>query len=126
GAGLVEVACAPIHWDLKTDHVFLDGDRVIFVDLDTASQGDPVRDPAHLLAHIICRVGLAEMPLEKARVVGRAFVEEYFARVPAHWRERFAVQYVAAVLETAGGIFKRQEPCWREQVAAAIEEARDA
>ncbi|TAL01007.1 MAG: hypothetical protein EPO07_08935 [Verrucomicrobia bacterium] len=123
-AGLKTVPVASIHWDLKTDHVFLDDDRVIFIDVDTVAAGDPVRDPAHLLAHIVCRIGLPAMPFEKARAAGRAFVEEYFASVPADWQTRLPVQYAAAVVETAAGIFKRQEPRWREQVTAAIAEAR--
>src|SRR5205823_3485969 len=45
-AGLEEVPPAPIHGDLKPDHVFLAGDRVIFIDLDSVVLGDPVRDPA--------------------------------------------------------------------------------
>jgi len=124
GAGLVDVACVPIHWDLKLDHIFLDNGRVVFVDLDTVSLGDPVRDPAHLLAHITCRIGIPAMPIESARAAARAFVEEYFAHVPAAWRKRLGVQYAAAVMESACGIFKRQEPLWFEQVVAAIEEAQ--
>src|SRR5207249_2029926 len=99
-ARLEVVAVAPIHWDLKTDHIFLDGDRVIFVDLDTASLGDPIRDPAHLLAHITGRIGLSGMPPEGA--------------------------HAAAMVECAAGVFKRQEPHWAEQVAACVEEARNA
>src|SRR5881409_3400476 len=49
-AGLEEVPPAPIHGDLKPDHVFLAGDRVIFIDLDSVVLGDPVnRGGRHLL-----------------------------------------------------------------------------
>src|SRR5437867_952985 len=40
-AGLEEVAPAPIHGDLKPDHVFLAGDPVIFIDRDAVVAGDP-------------------------------------------------------------------------------------
>ena len=123
---LVTVAVAPIHWDLKTDHVFLDDGRVIFIDVDTVAWGDPVRDPAHLLAHIICRIGLPTWSVEASRAAGRAFVEEYFTHVPPSWRERLDAQYAVAVVETAVGIFKRQEPQWPEKVTACIEEAHQA
>ena len=125
-ARLEVVAVAPIHWDLKTDHIFLDGDRVIFVDLDTASLGDPIRDPAHLLAHITGRIGLSGMPPEGAHAAALAFIEEYFEQAPAGGRERLPVQYAAAMVECAAGIFKRQEPHWAEKVAACVEEARNA
>src|SRR5439155_4483534 len=123
-AGLEEVPLAPIHRDLKTDHIFLSGERVIFIDLDSVVLGDPVRDPAHLFAHIAARVGLDSMPLDQARTAAAAFVGEYFAHVPKPWRKRFTLHCAGALIEVAAGIFKRQEPHWTEKVPAAIEEAR--
>jgi hypothetical protein len=123
-AGLDEVPPAPIHRDLKTDHIFLSGEHVIFIDLDSVVLGDPVRDPAHLFAHIAARVGLDSMPLEQARTAAAAFAEEYFTQVPESWRERFALHCAGALIEVAGGIFKRQEPNWPEKVTVAVEEAK--
>lgn len=123
-AGLEEVPPAPIHRDLKTDHIFLSGERVIFIDLDSVVLGDPVRDPAHLFAHIAARVGLDAMPLDQARTAAAAFVEEYFTLVPKPWRKRFPLHCAGALIEVAGGIFKRQEPNWPEKVTAAVEEAK--
>ena len=121
--GLADVPPAPIHRDLKTDHIFLAGGRVTFIDFDSVALGDPVRDPAHLFAHIAARVGLDGMPRERARAAARACAEAYFTHVPEAWRERFALHCAGALIEVAGGIFKRQEPRWREKVAAAVEEA---
>jgi len=123
-SGLEEEPMATIHRDLKTDHIFLSGERVIFIDLDSVALGDPVRDPSHLFAHIAARVGLDSMPLEQARTVAAAFVDEYFAHVPKPWRKRFTLHCAGALIEVAAGIFKRQEPHWTEKVPAAIEEAR--
>ena len=123
-SGLEEAPPAPIHRDLKTDHVFLSGERVIFIDLDSVSMGDPVRDPAHLFAHLIARVGLDSLPRDRTRAAARAFAEEYFGHVPEPWRRRFPLHCAGALIEVAGGIFKRQEPRWPEKVAVAIEEAR--
>ena len=122
--GLDEAPPAPIHGDLKTDHVFLSGDRVIFIDLDSGALGDPVRDPAHLFAYIASRVGLEAMPAERARAVATAFVDEYFRHVPTPWRGRFPLHCAGALLEVASGIFRRQDPQWQEKVAAAIAQAR--
>src|SRR5207248_1531845 len=121
--GLPEAAPGPMHRDLKADHIFLDGDRVVFIDLDSVALGDPVRDPAHLFAHLTARVGLDSMPPEQARKAAAAFVEEYFASVPESWRKNFPIQCAGALIEVAGGIFKRQEPQWPEKVTACIEEA---
>jgi hypothetical protein len=122
--GLDDAAPAPIHGDLKTDHVFLSGDRVIFIDLDSAALGDPVRDPAHLFAYIASRVGLEAMSHERAREAAAAFVDEYFRHVPTSWRRRFPLHCAGALLEVASGIFRRQESQWPAKVAAAIAEAR--
>jgi len=122
-AGIEEVAPSQIHRDLKPDHVFLEGDQVRFIDCDSVALGDPARDPAHLFAHVMGGVGLEGMPAESRRQAATAFVEEYFARVPTWWRRRFPLHCAAALLEVAGGIFKRQEPRWRETVTAAVHEA---
>src|SRR2546422_9783136 len=42
-AGLEEVPPVPIHGDLKPDHVFLAGDRVIFIDLDSVVRSEERR-----------------------------------------------------------------------------------
>ncbi len=126
GAGLTEIGPAPIHRDLKTDHIFVSGERVCFIDLDSVVLGDPVRDPAHLVAHLTARVGLDALPADQARRAADVFVDEYFAHVPAGWRRQFPLHCAGALIEVAGGIFKRQEPRWPEKVAAAIAEAHRA
>ena len=124
--GLPEVPAAPIHRDLKADHVFLQGDRVIFIDLDSAALGDPVRDPAHLWAYLTGGVGLDGVPATRIRAAADAFVEEYFTHVPAAWRARFSLHCAGALVEVAGGMFRRQEPAWRDKVITAVELARRA
>jgi aminoglycoside phosphotransferase (APT) family kinase protein len=124
--GLDDVPAGPIHGDLKPDHIFLEGDRVIFIDLDRATLGDPVRDPAHLVAYIIGRFGLDSLPTERTRAIAAAFVEEYFRHVPASWRERFSVHCAGALVELASGFFSRHASGWREQVAEAIDAAQHA
>jgi Phosphotransferase enzyme family len=123
-AGLDDVPLAPIHGDLKPDHVFLAGDRVIFIDLDSVVLGDPVRDPAHLCAYVAGRVGLDAVPAEEARVAAALFAAEYFEHVPAEWRPRFRLHCAGALVEVASAIFRRQEAHWPEKVAAAVAAAR--
>ena len=122
--GLSDAPPAPIHGDLKTDHVFLSCDGVTFIDLDSAVLGDPVRDPAHLFAYMTSQVGLEGMPPERARAAAQTFVEEYFRHVPTAWRRRFPLHCAGALVEVASGIFRRQDPQWQEKVAAVIAEAR--
>jgi hypothetical protein len=119
---LRDVPGIPIQWDPKPDHVFLDDERITFIDLDDVCLGDPARDPAHMAAQIVCRIDLSEMPVALARTAADALIEEYFAHVPAEWREQFDLQYTIALLETACGFFKRQEARWAERATAAIQE----
>jgi aminoglycoside phosphotransferase (APT) family kinase protein len=123
---LNEAPPSPIHRDLKPDHIFLSNDRVTFIDLDSAAAGDPVRDPAHLYAHLLCRVGMDSLPRLSARIAADAFADEYFACVPPEWRATFRVHCAGALLEVAGGTFKRQEPRWREKATYAVAEAKAA
>jgi phosphotransferase family enzyme len=124
--GLEDVPPAPIHGDLKADHILLSGDRVVFIDLDSAVLADPVRDPAHLFAYIAGRVGLESVPPAQAREAATVFAEEYFRHVPTSWRERFHLHCAGALVEVASGIFRRQEPRWREKVTEVIDLAQRA
>jgi len=124
--GLPDAAPGPMHRDLKADHVFLDGDRVVFIDLDSVALGDPVRDAAHLYAYLVGGVGLAACPEERVRAAAAAFVDEYFAHVPAAWRVHFPLHCAGALIEVASGMFRRQEPAWRDRVITAVELARRA
>jgi hypothetical protein len=124
--GIEEVPLRPIHGDLKADHVFLSGDRVVFIDLDSAARADPVRDPAHLASYLAGGVGLQDAQPTLIGAASAAFLDEYFRRVPSSWRRRFPLHYAGALLEVASGIFRRQEPRWPEKIAAVIELAQEA
>jgi streptomycin 6-kinase len=125
-ARLRDVPPTPIHGDLKPEHVLVSEGRPVFIDLDSVTLGDPARDPAHFYSYVAGRVGLEQLPLEKARALALAFADEYFSRVPGSWREQFALHCAEALVEVACGIFRHHQPRWREQVTAALEEARYA
>jgi len=122
-ADLTEAPPAPIHGDLKADHLFVAGDRVTFIDFDRVAMGDPVGDAARVYAYLTARVGLDGVPAERARAAAAAFVDAYFTHVPAEWRERFALQYAGALLEVASGLFRSQAPGWRGMIRDVIAEA---
>jgi Phosphotransferase enzyme family len=125
-AGLEEVPLRPTHRDLKPDHIFLDGGRTIFIDLDSLARADPVLDPAYLLARLGAMPALFPVPRHRARAAAGEFAEEYFARVPAAWHERLPFHYAGALLEVAHGFFRRQAPDWPGRIADLLEEARDS
>jgi hypothetical protein len=123
-AGLEEVPLRPTHRDLKPDHIFVDGDRTIFIDLDSFAKADPVLDPAHLLARLAAMPALFPVPRERTRAAAREFAEEYFAHVPSTWQERLPFHYAGTLLEVAHGFFRRQAPDWPDKIATLLEEAR--
>jgi Ser/Thr protein kinase RdoA (MazF antagonist) len=125
-AGLEEVPLRPTHRDLKPDHIFVDGERTIFIDLDTFAKADPVLDPAHLLARLAAMPALFPIPRQRARAAAREFAEEYFAHVPGGWQDRLPFHYAGTLLEAAQGLFRRQAPDWPDRIAGLVEEARDS
>jgi hypothetical protein len=123
-AGLEEVPLRPTHRDLKADHIFLDGERTIFIDLDMFAKTDPVLDPARLLTRFAAMPALFPIPRQRARAAAREFAEEYFAHVPGAWQERLPFHYAGTLLKTADGFFRRQAPDWPGRIAGLLEEAR--
>ena len=125
-AGLEEVPLRPTHRDLKPDHIFLDGDRTMFIDLDSFAKADPVLDPAYLLARLAAMPALFPIPRERARTAAWEFAEEYFSHVRRTWHDRLPFHYAGALLEVAHGFFRRQAPDWPGRIATLLEEARDS
>jgi hypothetical protein len=121
-AGLQEVPLRPTHRDLSPDHIFVDGERTIFIDLDSLARADPVLDPARLLVRL---AKPAQVPISRERArTAREFAEEYFAHVPGVWQERLPFHYAGTLLEVAHGFFRRQAPDWPDSIATLLEEAR--
>jgi hypothetical protein len=125
-AGLEEVPLMPTHRDLKADHIFLDGERTTFIDLDMFAKADPVLDPARLLTRLAAMPTLLPVPRQRARAAAREFAEEYFAHVPGAWQDRLPFHYAGTLLKTADGFFRRQAPDWPGRIAGLLEEARDS
>jgi Phosphotransferase enzyme family len=122
-AGLEEVPLGPTHRHLSPDHIFVDGERTIFIDLDAFAKADPVLDPAHLLARL-AMPALFPVPREETHTAVREFAEEYFSHVPGGWQERLPFHYAGILLKKAHGFFRRQAPDWPERIETLLEEAR--
>jgi hypothetical protein len=122
-AGLEEVPLGPTHRDPSPDHIFVDGECTIFIDLDSFAKADPVLDPAHLLVRL-AKPAQFPIPRERGRAAAREFAEEYFAHVPRTWQERLPFHYAGALLKAAQGLFRRQVPDWPDKIATLLEEAK--
>src|SRR5438067_1462407 len=85
--------------------------------------------PGDPLTQLLLRAGdpaEAVRPVARAFAAAAAFVEEYFRHAPSSWRKRLPLHSAAAFLEVAAGIFRAQEPGWRETLAWIIEAAQRA
>jgi aminoglycoside phosphotransferase (APT) family kinase protein len=89
-ATIGEAPSAPVHGDLKPNHLLFD-DRIVLLDLDKFAAGDPMLDVANLLRQL----------RGSGSAVTQAFVEEYFAHVPAAWEHRLTPHYAWALLKEA-------------------------
>jgi hypothetical protein len=102
----------------------VDGERTIFIDLDSFAKADPVLDPAYLLARLAAMPALFPIAPELAHAAAREFAEEYFAQVPSTWQDRLPFHYAGALLKISFGLFGRQTPDWPGRIATLLEEAR--
>ena len=120
---LKDVPSCPTHSDIKADHIFFDGSRVIFIDMDSFSLGDPVFDPASLLARLEALPNISSVSHSTAQTAARVFSEEYFANVPNSWRCRLPMNYTCAALKVALYFVQHQEPNWRTIVTKIVNKA---
>lgn len=125
-ADLGDVEPRPAHLDLKAEHVLLTDGGLALLDLGACAAADPVLDPALFAARLVATPFQHPRARHAAHAAARAFIEEYFARVPSDWRHRLPVLYAWAALKAAASIFNRQEPDWPEKVAAMLGQARQA
>ncbi len=108
--------------------MLLEGDRLALVDLDTFAARDPVLEAADV-AYTLARTAAGHSHLrdsERGRAVARAFVEEYFGRVPEAWRARLPVRYAAAVLKKAAVLARQRAQDPPEGTESLLREARDS
>ncbi len=123
GARLTNAPVAVTHFDLRPDHILIDGSHVALIDFDKISLAEPMVDVANLLS-------LLGKDWESTRVHGgqrqrapEIFKEEYFAHVPIGWSDRLPAHYALALLSQAAKIGKgaRDRAASARKSAAAAE-----
>ncbi len=117
------VGARPTHLDFKADHIFIDSDRTIFIDLDSFGIGDPVFDPATLLVRLRAMPDLLPISPSIIDEAIWAFIEEYFHLVPGSWRKRLPVNIALASLKVALYYVQHQEPDWQSRVNVLLNQS---
>jgi hypothetical protein len=112
-----------VHGDLKLEHMFLEGNDVWLIDVDSAHEGDPLWDLALLQARwwAACdATGSTHTTGDR----GWAILEAtYLARVPPDWKAHLVPLQAAALIDVAAGVIKRQEPDWQARAARLVARA---
>lgn len=115
---------AVVHGDLHEAQLFLDeaGGVTGLVDLDDLGRGDPVDDPAVLIAHLIHR-GLVSSDARVVGVVrpGIQTLRRQFGR--RHGTEALDLTTAAVLLGLATGPFRSQAPDWRCRTRTVVDAA---
>ena len=117
--------CHPAHLDLKADHIFLNDDIVTFIDMDSAAGGDPVLDPAMLLARLRAMPDLLPISQDRVQRFGDLLTEHYFSLAPSGWRRRLGPAYACASLKVALYYLQHLEQNWREKIAQTLSSAEE-
>jgi aminoglycoside phosphotransferase (APT) family kinase protein len=126
-AGLSDAPPGPTHRELRTDHIFLDGEQIAVVDLDSLTRADPVLDFARVLADFAgLRFRFDRCDDGRWKAAAHTFHEEYFRVVPRVWRDRLRYHYAGALLREAVDSFRHLEPRWQQKVTILINEAENA
>ncbi len=119
-ARLEEVTLCPTHLDLKPEHIFIDGLRVTFIDLDAAAMSDPVYDIASLIARIAFLSESGQIPQTITHRAVRVLKTRYFSQVPRSWKERLIPNYCCASLKIACYLLQHQEAEAKTRVALIL------
>ncbi len=114
------VAC---HGDLKPEHLFVSGARVILVDLDSRCRSTPAADVADLLVRIIASPRFDGVHPRIALGAASAFVNEYRRVTPPSFVATLHLHVARAALDLAASAFRRQLPDWAEHSAWLVHEA---
>jgi aminoglycoside phosphotransferase (APT) family kinase protein len=128
-AGLEEVPPAPIHGDLKLNHILLDGESIALIDFDKFAGADPVVDVAHLLYSLATFNELEKnihVSHDRSQVVASAFLEEYFDHVPGAWRARLPLHYGGLLVKKAAARLRKHLPDGPRKAEVLLEEARSS
>ncbi len=113
----------PAHLDMKLDHIFVHGDRAVFIDWDSFAMADPVFDVASLLVRLKIAPILLPVSKDAADKASSILASEYFQRVPSAWKHRLPANYALAAMKAALYFVQHLEGDRDRKVALLLDEA---
>jgi hypothetical protein len=125
-AGISQSAVAPIHGDLKPDHVFIADDTISIIDFDDMHMSDPMLDVANMESDLARLQPDVPLGGDGEGSFARAFVESYFAYAPESLRVRLPFYRAMARISEAGRLKSGGDPHLRDRIGTLVREARAA
>ena len=113
----------PAHLDLKAEHIFLHGDRITLIDIESAADADPMLDVAILYARLHHAAPLYALPDSASSLFALQLMRAYHQRVPSNWWRNFSACYAWALLKLAVHLFVCQRPDWPDWIERFVTEA---
>jgi tRNA A-37 threonylcarbamoyl transferase component Bud32 len=114
---------SPIHNDFTTDQVLLEGEWVIFLDLDSAVIGDPSTDLSSFVARIMFDVIVGDASSSTASDVIGNFLDGYCRASKQSLSKTFNRLVSASLLRLAPHPFRYRLPAWPRLTQEIIEQA---
>jgi aminoglycoside phosphotransferase (APT) family kinase protein len=102
-ARLSGVPPAPIHGDLKPEHVYVDGSNVFIIDFDFLRASDPMLDVVRMETYLAKSQVPASAP-SGHEAAARVFIDEYFACSPRDVQERLPLYHAMSMITAASRV----------------------
>ena len=121
-AGLSGVPPAPIHGDLKPEHMYIDGSNVFMIDFDFLQASDPMLDVIRMETYLAKSRDPASAP-SGGEAAARVFLDEYFACSPREVQVRLPLYHAMSMMTAAARVESGRNPDQQSLVEDYIRQA---
>lgn len=124
--GISRAPVAPVHGDLKPNHILVDGDAISLIDFDDMQASDPMLDVANMETYLARLQPGLPLGADRDESMARVFVESYFAHAPDATLARLTVYRVMANIGEVVRWRRSSDPRWPHRIGEVVREASAA
>jgi hypothetical protein len=110
----------PIHGDFSAQQILVDGDKVAFLDFDTAARGNPASDLGNFIAKLERAVIHGKLSPDRLKLVHQALLDGYRAVTRGPIPGCVELHTAASLFRFALHPFRRRMTNWPEQTQAIL------
>jgi Ser/Thr protein kinase RdoA (MazF antagonist) len=122
-AGLAEAPPAPIHGDLKPEHVYVDGSNAFIIDFDFLQASDPMLDVDRMATHL-AKSQVPASALSGGEAAAQVFLEAYFACSPREVQVRLPLYHAMSMITAASRVESGRNADQQSRVEEVIRQAK--